>query len=443
MSFLRHIFLTRFFFVLLAIVIGMYCCATVFPWMFFVSNVALLALFCALLIDVIITFLNENPVEVSRKVDNLLNLGDSNTVTISVINRSNQPINFALIEGFPVQLQIRQKEYTAFLMPNNTKSFTYEFTPKQRGEFTFGDALIYLSSSLFLIKRKIDYPLLQKVQVFPSILQMKQYELKVFHQQTQARGIKKVRRIGNNHEFEQIKNYVQGDDLRTVNWKATSKRNELMVNQYQEERSQHIYALIDKSRNMQMEFENMTMLDYAINSALVFSNIALRKGDRAGLITFSNKMGTQLVADRSNGHLRRILNLLYNQKTQFKESSYELLYESIRQTVKSRSLLMLYTNFESEFAMKRALPILKKINQRHVLVVVFFQNNELEDVAFQRIDTVQEIYQSAVAEKLITTKMVIAKELRQNGIQTILTRPEDLSINTINKYLELKARSVI
>jgi uncharacterized protein (DUF58 family) len=194
---------------------------------------------------------------------------------------------------------------------------------------------------------------------------------------------------------------------------------------------------------MQMEFENMTMLDYAINSALVFSNIALRKGDRAGLITFSNKMGTQLAADRSNGHLRRILNLLYNQKTQFKESSYELLYESIRQTVKSRSLLMLYTNFESEFAMKRALPILKKINQRHVLVVVFFQNNELEDVAFQRIDTVQEIYQSAVAEKLITTKMVIAKELRQNGIQTILTRPEDLSINTINKYLELKARGVI
>ncbi len=428
---------------LLAIVIGMYCCATVFPWMFFVSNVALLALFCALLIDVIITILNENPVEVSRKVDNLLNLGDSNTVTISVTNRSNQPINFALIEGFPVQLQIRQKEYSAFLMPNNTKSFTYEFTPKQRGEFTFGDALIYLSSSLFLIKRKIDYPLAQKVQVFPSILQMKQYELKVFHQQTQARGIKKVRRIGNNHEFEKIKNYVQGDDLRTVNWKATSKRNELMVNQYQEERSQHIYALIDKSRNMQMEFENMTMLDYAINSALVFSNIALRKGDRAGLITFSNKMGTQLVADRSNGHLRRILNLLYNQKTQFKESSYELLYESIRQTVKSRSLLMLYTNFESEFAMKRALPILKKINQRHVLVVVFFQNNELEDVAFQRIDTVQEIYQSAVAEKLITTKMVIAKELRQNGIQTILTRPEDLSINTINKYLELKARGVI
>ena len=104
---------------------------------------------------------------------------------------------------------------------------------------------------------------------------------------------------------------------------------------------------------------------------------------------------------------------------------------------------MLYTNFESEFAMRRALPTLKRINQRHVLVVVFFQNNELEEVAFQRVGEIEEIYQSAVAEKLINVKAKIARELKQNGIQTILTRPEDLSLQTINKYLELKSRGII
>ena len=268
-------------------------------------------------------------------------------------------------------------------------------------------------------------------------------ELQVFHQQTQTRGLKKVRRIGHNNEFEQIKNYVQGDDLRTVNWKATSKRSELMVNQYQEERSQSIYTVIDKSRNMQSEFEGMTLLDYAINSGLVFSNIALKKGDKAGLITFSDKTGTQLTADRSTGHLRRILQALYNQQTHFKESSFELLYESIRQTVKTRSLLMLYTNFESEYAMRRALPTFKRINKRHVLVVVFFQNNPLEEMAYKPAKSIEEIYESAVAERLILRKSSIAKELIQNGIQTILTRPEDLSVTTINKYLELKAKGVI
>jgi uncharacterized protein (DUF58 family) len=106
-------------------------------------------------------------------------------------------------------------------------------------------------------------------------------------------------------------------------------------------------------------------------------------------------------------------------------------------------LLMLYTNFESEFAMRRALPTLKRLNQKHVLVLVFFQNNEMEELAYQRIDTVENIYQSAVAEKLINLKVNIARELKQNGIQTLLTRPEDLNVSTINKYLELKSKGVI
>jgi uncharacterized protein (DUF58 family) len=443
MKLLRSLYLTRFFFVLLAVVVGLYCCASFLGWMRYVAHVSLLSLLGFLVLDTVLTFFVSEPISASRQVDSLLNLGDANTVELTVRNLQYQPLNLTVIEGFPVQLQQRNVQYHALILPGREKVFAYHFKPTQRGEYHFCNVLIYVSSALFMVRRRIELELAQTVAVYPSILQMKQFELKVFHQQTQSRGIKKLRRIGHNNEFEQIKNYVQGDDLRTVNWKATSKKSELMVNQYQDERSQHIYSLIDKSRNMQVEFESMTMLDYAINASLVFSNIAMKKGDRAGLITFSDKIGTQLAADRSSGQLRRILNLLYNQQTHFRESSFELLYESIRQTVKTRSLLMLYTNFESEFAMRRALPTLKRINQRHVLVVIFFQNNELEEVAFQRIDEVAEIYQSAVAEKLINVKVNIARVLKQNGIQTILTRPEDLSLQTINKYLELKSRGII
>lgn len=443
MNWLKSLYLTRFFFVLFASVVLMYCLATVFSFFFFLANVALLSLFVALVADILLTFFVDQPVSVRRKVASMLNLGDFNSVELEVTNETTNRIQVAILEGFPVQLQLRNRESNLVIQAKNSKQITYDFKPTKRGEYHFGDVLVYLSSSLFLIKRRMVIPLKQTVQVFPSILQMKQFELRVFHQQTQAQGIKKIRKIGNNNEFEQIKNYIQGDDLRTVNWKATSKKSELMVNQFQEQRSQQIYALIDKSRNMQLEFDGMSMLDYAINSALIFANIALKKGDRAGLITFSDKIGAQLVADRSTGQLRRILNTLYNQQTQFKESNFELLYESIRQTIKLRSLLMLYTNFESEFAMRRALPILKKINQHHVLVVVFFQNNELEEMAYQRIDNLEEIYAVAVAEKLISVKVNIAKELKQHGIQTILTRPEDLSVTTVNKYLELKARGTI
>jgi uncharacterized protein (DUF58 family) len=448
MKFIQSLHITRLFFILFAGIVCVFITAFVWSWLLNVGIIALVCLFSFLLIDIFLTFTIKKPLNITRDLNTILNLGDANKIEVILENTTNQALNIILFEGYPVEMQVRNQSYYLFILPGSQKSISYEFVPKKRGDYIFGNMMIFISSFLFLCKRKIDYKIEHKVQVYPSILQMKQYELKVFNKQTLAQGIKKIRRIGHNNEFEQIKNYVEGDDIRTVNWKATSKRSNpyevgLMVNQYQEERSQSIYAVIDKSRNMQMEFEHMTMLDYSINSALVFSNIALKKGDKAGLITFSDKIGTQLQADRNAGQLRRILNLLYNQKTHFRESSFELLYESIRQTIKTRSLLMLYTNFESEFAMRRALPTLKKINQKHVLVLVFFQNNELEELAFQRIDSTENIYQAAVAEKLVNLKVNIAKELKQNGIQTLLTRPEDLNVTTINKYLELKAKGVI
>jgi uncharacterized protein (DUF58 family) len=435
--------LTRFFFLIQAVVVCIIGAAFLFPWLMIVGKTLLIVSVLATIVDVMLIYLPKEPITVQRRFQERMNLGDSNAVEVIVINQTLQPLNASIYEGYPVQMQQRSKAWIALLLPRKRKSFHYEFTPKERGQYQFNDVVVFVRSPFFLGQRRITISLEQQVEVYPSILQMKQYELKVFHQQTQSQGIKKVRRIGNTSEFEQIKNYVQGDDVRTINWKATSRKNELMVNQYQEERSQPVYCVIDKSRPMQLAFDDMSMLDYAINTTLVFSNIALRKGDRAGLITFSDKIGTLLPADKSTGQLRRILENLYNQRTLFKEGNFELLYQTVRKQVKTRSLLMLFTNFESEFAMRRALPMLQKLNKRHVLVVIFFQNNELEEWAQQPVSTMKDLIQATVAEKMSTVKWSIARELRQHGIQTILSRPEDLSINSINKYLELKAKGGI
>lgn len=435
--------LTRFFFLIMAVAVCTIGAAYLLPWLMVIGKTILVVSLLVTVVDVMLIYLPKEPITVRRRFQERMNLGDSNKVEVTVINQTLQGLNVSIYEGYPVQMQARSKVWVALLLPRKRKVFTYEFTPKERGEYRFNDVVIFMRSPLFLAQRRIVIPLEERVEVYPSILQMKQYELKVFHQQTQSQGIKKIRRIGNTNEFEQIKNYVQGDDIRTINWKATSRKSEVMVNQYQEERSQPVYCVIDKSRPMQLAFDGMNMLDYAINTTLVFSNIALRKGDRAGLITFSDKIGAMLPADKSTGQLRRILESLYNQRTLFKEGNFELLYQTVRRQVKTRSLLMLFTNFESEFAMRRALPMLQKLNKRHVLVVIFFQNNELEEWAQQGVSNMKEIIQATVAEKMNTVKWNIARELRQHGIQTILSRPEDLSINSINKYLELKAKGGI
>ena len=439
----RSIYLTRWFFLLCGVIVVLFAASFAVRELYFVAKVSAVSLFGLTLLDALLVFLYKEPLNFERHVNERLSLGDNNPVKLVVRNNGLQPVTFMLYEGFPDQMQEREKVFIGILAPEGEKEFHYDFLPKQRGEYFFGDAFFRISSMFNLVSRKYVVPSGMVTQVYPSVLQLKKFELLVFQQQKTSVGIKKVRRIGNNSEFEQIKAYVQGDEVKTINWKATSRKFDLMVNQYQEEKSQHIYCLIDKSRNMQIEFNEMSVLDYAINSTLVFSNIALKNGDKTGLITFSDKIGTKLPANRTGSQMRRILEELYNQKTHFKEPNYELLYQTIRRTISTRSLLVLFTNFQTEFAMRRALPMLRRINQKHLLVIVFFENTDLQEYAFKPFETMNDVYISAVAERVITLKSRMARELKQNGIQTILTTPENLSIDTINKYLELKARGAI
>ncbi len=442
-TFFRQFYLRKHFFLYWFILIILYCVAFAFPWLMYVANVSLVSFLGIFLLDIFVLFLSKSKIEAKRIVVPQLSLGDENIVRIQITSKYKLPVNLKIIDELPYQLQIRDFEYFMSINPSESKELQYKIKPKYRGAYEFDNINIYISSVLKLAERRLKIPAYELVKVYPSILQMKKYELQVFSKTAIFQGIKKVRRIGNNNEFEQIKNYVQGDDIRTINWKATSRKGELMVNQYQEERSQQVYCIIDKSRSMKMPFEGLTLLDHAINSALVLSNIILRKGDKAGVITFSDKIGAQIPAESTSSQLRRIMDTLYNQKTKFMESNYEKLYYGTRSVIKGRSMILLFTNFESMYALKRNINLLRRINQNHLLVVVFFENTELAKVKEMETNNVKDVYFKTMARKFSIEKEHIAFELRKYGIQSILTKPEELSVNTINKYLEIKSRGMI
>ncbi|RMF00789.1 MAG: DUF58 domain-containing protein, partial [Bacteroidetes bacterium] len=351
--------------------------------------------------------------------------------------------HLTVIDELPVQLQVRDFSLRVDLAAGAQQQLTYTIRPTERDAYHFGRILLYLSTRLGLLERRYIQEAGVELPVYPSIIQMKQLALRAFDRTSRSGGVKKMRRIGHSYEFDQIKNYVRGDDYRSINWKATGRRGELMVNQYEDERAQQIYCIIDKSRAMRLPFYGLTLMDYAINSSLALSNIILRKHDQAGLFTFSDKVGTVLKADSRPAQLNRILQALYQEKEREAEANYELLYYFSRKLISGRSLLLLYANFESMYALDRVLPILRRVAAFHVLVVVFFKNTEIEDYVEQPATTVEDIYQQTIGRKLLTEKNDMVQKLRQYGIQAVLTRPEELSINTLNKYLELKARGVI
>jgi len=244
-------------------------------------------------------------------------------------------------------------------------------------------------------------------------------------------------------EFEQIKEYVRGDDYQTINWKATARKSDLMVNNYTDEKSQQIYSLVNKGRIMKMPFEGMTLLDYSVNASLVLSNVALVRQDKAGLITFAENIDAFLQADKKPTQMNLVLETLYRQQTRFLEADFEKLYSVIRNRITHRSLLVLFTNFESMDSLQREMASLKLIAQYHLLLVVFFENTELKKLTDSRAVTMEDIYIKTIAEKFAFEKRLMVKELHKNGILSVLTSPQNLTIDTINKYLELKNKMSI
>ena len=396
-----------------------------------------------LVIDLLMLYGSKKTIKARRLLPDKFSNSDQNPVPVTITNSYNFKTFCDVIDELPLQFQKRDFSHQVSLIPNEIHNFEYLVRPVDRGEYYFGHLNIYVSTPLKVIKRKFQFQNEQMVMVYPSIIQMQKYDFLAISNSLTQMGLKKIRRIGNTSEFEQIKEYVQGDDFRTINWKATAKRAELMVNQYQDEKSQPIYSVIDTGRVMKMPFNGLKLLDYAINSTLAFSNVALKKQDKVGMLSFSKKIETFLPAIHKLTYLNRILENLYNIDTQFSDSDYGLLYAQLKRKVTHRSLLLLYTNFEHISALKRQMPYLQAISKKHVLVVVLFENTELSTIIKEHAEDLQSIYHKTIAEKFAFEKRLMVKELQKHGIQSVLTTPENLTINTINKYLEIKARGLI
>ncbi|CAN5648990.1 DUF58 domain-containing protein [soil metagenome] len=413
------------------------------PAFFVVPKTAFYVFLTLVIIDYIFLFLLSKLPLANRITAERFSNGDENKVTLDILNTIRFDVEMDIIDELPAQFQQRDFVIKQHFKAGERKRIQYSLRPTERGEYGFGNIILYVRSRLGLILRRHDITAKVDVPVYPSFMQLRKYELLSKTIIQSEHGNKRMRKIGHSMEFEQIKEYVRGDDIRTINWKATARKTSLMVNNFTDEKSQQVYCIIDKGRLMKMPFGELSLLDYAINSTLVLSNICLQKQDRVGLITFDNKLGSMLAADRKPVQQSNILQLLYNQETSFLESDYEMLYLQLRSRVKQRSLLILFTNFESLSGLKRQLNFLRSIAKHHLLMVVFFENTELKQLSSQDATNLEEVYVKTIAEKFAYEKRLIVKELLKYGILSILTAPENLTVNAINKYLELKARQAI
>ncbi|WP_344769767.1 DUF58 domain-containing protein [Pedobacter ginsengiterrae] len=438
-----NLFLTDRLFMALACCVLLFILKFFFSWLGEIPEIATGVIFVLLILDIFILYRNKSGIEAQRLTGKRLSNGDENPIQIEIKNKYGFGVKLRVIDEVPFQFQLRDKDFRLSLKPADIKSIHYNLRPTKRGEYDFGFIRVYTGSPLGLVNRRYNFDGAKILPVYPSFINLGQYELMAISRNLTEFGIKKIRKIGQSSEFDQIKHYVGGDDIRTINWKATARKGDLMVNTYTDERSQNVYCIVDKSRVMRMPFEGLSLLDYAINASVALSKVAMLKQDKAGLITLSETIGSIVPADRKASQLGHIIRVLYKEKTRYLESNMEALYSTVRNLIKQRSLVVFFTNFESLSALQRQIPYLKRISKYHLLVVVFFENTELKSLSTEPAKDVEGIYHKTVAEKFIYEKKLMALELNKYGIISILTSPQKLTINVVNQYLALKAQQKI
>lgn len=435
-------YLTNRFYIALVAVILLLGSGYVFAPLFVIGQGLLFALLLLVLVDGYLLY-RIRGIRAYRHCADRFSNGDENEVSIRVESSYTQPVSLEIIDEIPFIFQKRDIDFRLKLQANEGKTVSYRLRPTRRGVYSFGRIRVFVTNRIGMVSRRYTCGEPQDIKVYPSYLMLHQYELLAMSDNLTELGIKRIRKIGHHTEFEQIKEYVKGDDYRTINWKASARRHELMVNVFQDERSQQIYNVIDKGRVMQQAFRGMTLLDYAINASLVLSYVAMRKEDKAGLVTFDEHFDTFVPAAKQPGHMQTLLDSLYSQQTTFGETDFSSLCVHMKKHISKRSLLVLYTNFSSMGSMNRQLSYLKQLNRQHRLLVVFFEDADLKEYIANPAKDTEEYYRHVIAEKFAFEKRLIVSTLKQNGIYSLLTTPENLSIDVINKYLEMKSRQLL
>jgi uncharacterized protein (DUF58 family) len=410
-------------------------------FLFTLAQMLLLLLIVLCLYEtVLLFFVKKKAITCRRECAERFSNGDNNEIALHLSNSYPFPVLLEIIDEIPPVFQRRDLLFRMKMHKQENKILKYSIRPVRRGVYHFSRINVFATTKIGFISRRFKTGEDCNVKVYPSYLLLKHYGIIATSNKLSLVGNKKINKIGQQLEPDQIKEYVKGDDYRIINWKATARRNKLMSNVFQDEKAQDVFCVIDKGRTMQSAFEEMTLLDYSINATLALSYVIMLKGDKTGLLTFESKFDTLIHPSRSPMQMNQIMEALYAQQTTFAESDYLTLYQRINKDIRNRGLLLIFTNFDSVAAMQHQLRYLSMIAKRHTVLVVFFENTELNELSTKTPESKEDFYETVIAEKLGYEKRLIVSKLRQHNILSLLTHPGNLTVDVINRYLEIKAR---
>ncbi|MCP4415124.1 MAG: DUF58 domain-containing protein [Chloroflexi bacterium] len=381
--------------------------------------------------------------DIQRTHDQKLSLGADNPINITIRNRSNRATTVWLRDEPPDDFTISQRLLSNEIGSRKTWEVTYHVHPFRRGDYQFGNLNLRWQGPMGLVRRQGKLPLSEPVKVYPNLLDVRRYDLLLRRNRLQEIGLRNTRQFGEGTEFERLREYLPDDEYRRIDWKATARRHRPVTVEYQTERSQNVIALLDVGRMMQSPVAQIAKLDYVINAVLLLGYVATGKGDKVGMMSFADTVQHYLSPRQGRGQFYRMLELLYAVEAQPVESNYGKALNYLSYKQRKRSLVVIFTDLASGVSMDGLVKHVSLLARRSLPLVVTISDPSVVQAAQQQPTDSQTTYQRTAASQLLDQRQITLDKLRQQGVLTLDVPANQLSIAVINRYLELKAKTML
>ncbi|MFP4499140.1 MAG: DUF58 domain-containing protein [Vulcanimicrobiota bacterium] len=412
---------------------------------FFIDSVLIFFIYNLLLFSIFTLDFTRTPrketIKVTRQLDDKLSLGIDNKITIIVTNNSNTRVKIDVRDWYPYDFRISQKVLSCMADARSEKKLSYKVTPLKRGKYKFGNIAVRVHGILGLVGRQFKINGEKEIRVYPNIRDISSYLLLARRGRLTEVGLKRSRIYGMGTEFEYLKEYQPDDEYRKINWKATARRNRLITSQYEIERSQNIFIVIEAGRMMTSRVDGIAKFDYALNAALMLSYIAMDRGDNVGLMVFDEDVKAYLPPGKGKKQLRLIVEALYNQHPSLVEPDYGRAIRYLSLKNRKRSLVVFFTDLIDEDVSKAIVLYTRTLYPKHLPLCVAIADPKVEEETLGNTDTIREVYSKAVAEELLQQREQVKIALQKGGVLTLDTMPKNLTPFLISRYLEVKAKN--
>lgn len=423
--------------------------ASIWPTLIPFWKILLLVIGLLLLLDFILSFIfqrNQNNIEIIRTIAGSIPLGVSRHVELRVHNHANRTLNLAVFDHFPKQIHSEGLPINLSIPKQQHADIEYKIVANERGKLLFPKVQIKLQSVFQFWRLNFDIDLSSETNVYPNFAAISHYALLATDNNLSQMGIIKKRRRGEGQDFHQLREYREGDALRQIDWKATSRIQKLISREYQDERDQEIIFMLDCGHRMIAKDDDLSHFDHTLNALLLLSYVALRQGDAVGLLTFSgDSSGTddRWISPRKGQHtVQNILNTVYDLQPSSSSPDYSSAATNLLIRHKKRALVIILTNARDEDS-DDLLPAISLLKKRHLVLLASLREASIESTLEKDVELHQDALDVAATHHYLQQRKITFEQFIASGINVMDVNPEKLSVELINAYLGIKSSGAL